>query len=184
MKKESTIFPEVFVLTPDVFKDERGFFLESYSFKKYKAMGFKDQFVQDNHAKSQFNTVRGLHFSAYPGQVKLIRCINGRIWDVVVEIRPNSSNFKKWFGVELSAENFLQILIPVGFAHGYSVLSEYAEVEYKVSNYYDPKLEKEVFWNDPTINIDWKVENPIISNRDKNAPLLDDFLKEHPNPFK
>lgn len=184
MKKVSTIFPEVFAIEPDVFKDERGFFLESYSFKKYKAFGFTYQFVQDNQAKSQINTVRGLHFSANPGQVKLVRCINGIIWDVVVDIRPNSSNFKKWFGLELSAENFLQILIPVGFAHGYSVLSEYAEVEYKVSNYYDPKLEREVFWNDPTINIDWKVENPIISKRDKNAPLLDDFLKVHSNPFK
>ncbi|MHA1805704.1 MAG: dTDP-4-dehydrorhamnose 3,5-epimerase [Promethearchaeota archaeon] len=183
MKKLPTIFPDVFIIEPDVFKDERGFFLESYSYKKYKALGIDYIFVQDNHAKSKINTIRGLHFSLYPGQVKLIRCTQGRIWDVFIDIRPTSPNFKKWQGVELTSDNFLQVLIPVGYAHGYAVLSETAEVQYKVSEYYDPQLEKEIYWNDPTLNIDWKVKTPLISNRDKNAPLLDDYLKIHPDPF-
>lgn len=184
MKKITTIFPEVFIIEPDVFKDERGFFLESYSYKKYSELGIKYKFIQENHAKSKINTLRGLHFASEPGQVKLVRCTNGMILDVVVDIRPKSSTFKKWLGVKLSAENFNQIIIPVGFAHGYSVLSENAEVQYKVNNYYDPKTELEVFWNDPSLNIDWRVKNPIISKRDKNAPFLDDFLKNHPDPFK
>ncbi len=184
MKKISTLFPEVFIIEPDVFKDKRGFFFESYSYKKYSELGFMTNFLQGNHTRSKRNTVRGLHFSLLPGQIKLIRCSLGRIWDVVVDIRPNSENFKKWYGCELTSENFLQLYIPVGFAHGYSVLSDIAEVQYKVDNYYDPSLEKEVYWNDPTIAIDWKVDNAIISNRDVNAPNLDDYLKEHPDPFR
>ena len=188
MKKIPTIFPEVWIIEPDVFKDDRGFFFESFSLKKYEAL-FDDleinwKFLQDNHSKSKKNTVRGLHFQAYPGQTKLIRCSYGKIWDIVVDIRPNSPNFKQWHGMELSSENFRQILIPIGFAHGFSVLSEHAEVQYKTSNYYDPNLEREVSWNDPDLKIDWKVENPIISNRDKNAPRLRHYLKEHPDPFK
>ncbi|MFX0188914.1 MAG: dTDP-4-dehydrorhamnose 3,5-epimerase [Candidatus Hodarchaeota archaeon] len=188
MKKIQTIFPEVWIIEPDVFKDSRGFFYESFSLKKYEAL-FKDlninwRFNQDNHSKSQKNTVRGLHFQAYPGQTKLVRCSYGKIWDIVVDIRPDSPNFKKWHGIELSSENFRQILIPMSFAHGFSVLSDYAEVQYKTSNYYDPKLEREIYWNDPDLNIDWKVENPIVSNRDKNAPVLYNYLKEHPDPFK
>ncbi len=170
-----------------MFKDERGFFLESFSHKKFvqlfKDLGYDWQFIQDNHSKSQKGTLRGLHFQSYPGQVKLVRCTYGKILDVVVDIRPKSPNFKKWIGIELSADNFLQVLIPIGYAHGYSVLSEIAEVQYKVTSYYDPERELEVFWNDPSFNIDWKVKNPTISNRDKNAPLLDDFLKEFPDPF-
>ncbi len=184
MKKIPTIFPDVFVIEPDVYKDGRGFFLESYSYQKYKSFGIDHTFLQDNHAKSKINTVRGLHFALNPGQVKLVRCTQGSIWDVMVDIRPNSPHFKKWHGILLSDSNFLQVLIPVGYAHGYSVLSEMAEVQYKVSDYYNPKREKEVFWNDPSLGIDWKINEPIISNRDKNAPLLEDYLKEHPEPFK
>ena len=183
MKKIPTLFPEVWIIEPDVFKDERGFFLESYSLKKYKDLGFSWNFIQDNHSKSIKNTVRGLHFHTFPGQVKLIRCTNGQIWDVVVDIRENSPNFKKWIGIELTEKNFKQILIPIGFAHGFSVLSDIAEVEYKVSSYYDTKLESGIRWNDPSIGIDWKVKNPILSERDKNTPLLEDFLKEYKNPF-
>lgn len=183
MKKIPTIFPDVFVIEPDVFQDDRGFFLESYSYLKYKDLGINYHFVQDNHAKSKINTLRGLHFALSPGQVKLVRCTQGSIWDVIVDIRPNSPNFKQWEGVELTSKNYLQVIIPVGYAHGYSVLSETAEVQYKVSDYYNPDREKEVFWNDPSLNIDWKVENPIISNRDKKAPSLLEYLKEHTDPF-
>ena len=148
MKKTPTLFSEVWIIEPDVFQDGRGFFLESYSFRKYKDLGFSWNFIQDNHSKSVRNTVRGLHFQTSPGQVKLVRCTKGQIWDVVVDIRKKSPNFKKWFGIELSEENFKQILIPVGFAHGFSVLSEFAEIEYKVTSYYDPKLESGIRWND------------------------------------
>ncbi|MBD3254526.1 MAG: dTDP-4-dehydrorhamnose 3,5-epimerase [Candidatus Lokiarchaeota archaeon] len=184
MRKIKTELPEVCIIEPDVYTDERGFFFESYSYKKYKKLGIDWKFVQDNHSRSLKNTVRGLHFQAYPGQVKLIRCVCGKIWDVVIDIRPQSPNFKKWVGTSLSAENYLQILIPVGFAHGFSVLSDYAEIEYKVSNYYDPSLEREVYWNDPSLNIDWKVKSPILSQRDVNAPLLDEYLKQHKDPFE
>ena len=184
MNKKSTILPGVIVIEPDVFKDERGFFFESYSYKKYENIGIDVRFVQDNHAKSLKNTLRGLHFSKEPGQAKLVRCTQGRIWDVVVDIKPDSSTFKKWHGFELTAENFKQVFIPVGYAHGYAVLSDTAEVQYKVSDYYNPELESEVYWDDPTIGIDWRVEEPILSERDKNAKPLDEYLKEFPDPFK
>ncbi len=188
MKRTPTIFPEIWIVEPEVFKDDRGFFLESYTHEKFVEL-FKDleynwQFVQDNHASSQKNTIRGLHFQMYPGQVKLIRCTVGKIWDVMVDIRPKSPSFKRWFGVELTAKNFRQVIIPVGFAHGYSVISKLAEVQYKVNTYYNPEIELEVFWNDPTLKIDWKIQDPILSERDKKAPLVDDFLKKYPNPFE
>jgi len=188
MKKIPTIFPEAWIIEPDVFKDNRGYFFESFSLKKYKELlgdlNINLDFIQDNDAKSEKNSLRGLHFQGYPGQVKLVRCSSGKIWDVIIDIRPNSPHFKKWFGIELNAENFKQLLIPIGFAHGYSVLSDIAEVQYKVSNYYDSKLEREIYWNDPELNIDWKIKDPIISNRDLNAPLLNEYLREHPDPFK
>jgi dTDP-4-dehydrorhamnose 3,5-epimerase len=184
MKKVPTIFPEVWIIEPDVFKDPRGFFFESYSYKKFEALGIKDTFVQDNHSKSTKGTVRGLHFQARPGQVKLIRCTKGIIWDVVVDIRPKSSTFKKWFGVELSEENFKQIYIPVGFAHGFSVISEIAEAEYKVTNYYDPTIERGISWNDKTIKVDWKVKDPVLSTRDTSNVSLDEYLKKHADPFE
>jgi len=178
MEKIATKFPEVWIIEPDVFKDNRGFFYESYSHKKLANLGFTTTFLQDNHSKSAKNTVRGLHFQLPPGQVKLVRCTKGKIWDVIVDIRPESHHFKEWFGVELSEENFKQILIPVGFAHGFAVLSDFAEVEYKVNNYYDPELERGIKWNDPIINADWKVEIPILSSRDKNNPSLIEFLNK------
>lgn len=184
MNKIKTKFPDVWIIEPEVFKDKRGFFLESYSYKKYKALGIDIEFVQDNHAKSEKNTLRGLHFSKYPGQAKLVRCTQGVVWDIIVDIRPDSPTFKKWHGFELSAENFKQLFIPVGYAHGYVVLSPTAEFQYKVSNYYDPEVEAEIYWNDPSLGIDWKVKDPILSTRDKNAPLLNSYLKRNPHPFK
>ncbi len=184
MKKIPTLFPEVWIIEPDVFQDDRGFFLETYSFKKYKDLGFSWNFIQDNHSKSVKNTVRGLHFQTFPGQVKLVRCTKGQIWDVVVDIREKSLNFKKWIGIELTDKNFRQILIPIGFAHGFSVLSDFAEIEYKVTSYYDPKLESGIRWNDPNIGINWKIKNPILSDRDKIMPLLKDFFKKNNDPFR
>jgi dTDP-4-dehydrorhamnose 3,5-epimerase len=183
MKKVATSLTEVFIIEPDVFMDPRGFFFESYSFKKFSDLGINEQFVQDNHSRSQRNTVRGLHFQAYPGQVKLIRCTKGRIWDVVVDIRPTSPNFKKWIGNELTDQNFHLIYIPVGFAHGFSVLSEYADVEYKVSNYYDAAIERGFQWNDPEVGVDWKIETPILSKRDVSNPTFAKLLEKHHDPF-
>ncbi len=183
MDKIATPFPDVWIIEPDVYEDKRGFFLESYSYKKYKDLGIATRFVQDNHAKSQKNTLRGIHFSKYPGQAKLVRCTQGRVWDVVVDLRRDSPTFKNWHGYELTARNFKQLYIPVGYGHGYAVLSDMAEVQYKVSDFYNPELESEVYWDDPTIGIDWMVENPILSVRDKNAPLLDTFLRNNPTPF-
>ena len=119
MEKIRTALPDVWIIKPDVFKDDRGFFFESYSFKKYKNLDIDTVFNQDNHSKSVKNTIRGLHFQVYPGQTKLVRCSKGIIWDVVVDIRSDSPTFKKWIGNMISEENFNQILIPVGFAHGF-----------------------------------------------------------------
>ncbi|MCF2141405.1 MAG: dTDP-4-dehydrorhamnose 3,5-epimerase [Candidatus Lokiarchaeota archaeon] len=176
MEKISTPFPDVWLIKPRVFHDNRGFFLESYSYKKFCDIGIDIVFRQDNHSKSVKNTVRGLHFQINPGQTKLVRCVVGKIWDVMVDIRPESPTFKQWWGVELSAENFLQVCIPKGFAHGFSVLSETAEIQYKVDEYYNPQLERGILWNDPEIHVDWKVESPILSTRDKKNPSLREYL--------
>ncbi|MHA1618754.1 MAG: dTDP-4-dehydrorhamnose 3,5-epimerase [Promethearchaeota archaeon] len=179
MKKIPTAFPDVWILDPDIFRDSRGYFYESYSYKKLQALGFEIQFVQDNHSLSVQNTIRALHFQTGRGQIKLVHCTKGIIWDVVVDIRPESPTFRQWHGIELSEANFRQILIPVGYAHGYSVLSEVAEVQYKVSNYYDPVVEKGVQWNDKQLKIDWKVKNPILSQKDQSNPSLDEFLSKN-----
>jgi dTDP-4-dehydrorhamnose 3,5-epimerase len=183
VKKVPTLFPDVWIIEPDVFKDPRGWFFESYSQKKMKDLGFDTVFVQDNHSSSTKNTVRGLHFQARPGQVKLVRCTRGRIWDIVADIRPNSPTFRKWTGVELTEENFRQLFIPVGYAHGFTVLSDVAEVQYKASNFYDGKIERGVSWNDKTIGVDWKVQEPVLSQRDLSNVSLDDYLKKYPDPF-
>jgi len=183
MKKTPTLFPEVWIIEPDVFKDNRGWFFESFSQKKMADLGFKDVYIQDNHSLSSKDTVRGLHFQARPGQVKLVRCTRGKLWDVVVDIRPDSPNFRKWIGVELSEENFRQLYIPVGFAHGFTVLSDVAEMQYKVTNFYDAKIERGIKYNDATINVDWKTSNPVLSQRDLSNVSLDEYLKIHPNPF-
>lgn len=144
-----------------------------------ESIGLFYDFIQDNHSKSVKNTVRGLHFQLSPGQVKLVRCTKGEIWDLIVDIRPESKTFKKWMGINLTETNFKQILIPVGFAHGFAVLSEWAEVEYKVTNYYDPKLERGIQWDDPAFGIDWKVHKPILSERDLSNPSLQTFLQQN-----
>jgi dTDP-4-dehydrorhamnose 3,5-epimerase len=183
MEKQSSPFPDVWILHPQVFEDQRGFFYESFSIRKFKNAGLDYTFVQDNHSRSVKNTVRGLHFQLYPGQVKLVRCTLGRIWDVVVDIRPDSPTFKQWWGIELSKKNKKQVLIPVGYAHGFSVLSDHAEVQYKVSSFYNPELERGIFWNDPELNIDWKVQSPILSEKDKINPPLEEFIESNPHPF-
>lgn len=163
------------VVEPKVFRDDRGFFLEPYNAPRYKAAGIDVDFVQDNHSVSSYGVLRGLHFQTSPGQAKLLRCTHGRIWDVAVDIRPQSATFGKWWAVELNDELHNQLFIPVGFAHGFCVLSETAEVMYKCSNVYDPVTESGVAWNDPEIGVAWPVKDPIISNRDMGNQSFAEF---------
>lgn len=167
------------IIEPRIFNDDRGYFYESYNRKAFQqATGLDIHFVQDNQARSTKNVLRGLHFQNPPtAQTKLIRALQGTIWDVVVDIRHGSPTFGQWFGVELSAENKRQFLIPKGFAHGYSVLSETAEVFYKCDDFYSKADEGGVRYNDPTLNIDWKIDlrDAIVSEKDLQQPLLKDM---------
>ncbi len=168
------------ILEPKVFNDDRGYFFESFNGKTLEdATGFNSAFVQDNQARSTKNVLRGLHYQNNPhAQTKLIRALAGTIWDVVVDLRKDSKTYGQWYGVELSAENKRQFLIPKGFAHGYSVLSETAEVFYKCDNYYHKASEGGVLYNDPSLNIDWKIDlkDAIVSEKDLVQPLLKDAI--------
>lgn len=167
--------PEVLVLEPQVFGDERGFFFESFRKSRFaEAAGRDIEFVQDNHSRSARNVLRGLHYQAAPhAQGKLVRVVGGKIFDVAVDIRPRSPNFGCWAGATLSSDNFRQIWVPEGFAHGFVVLSETAEVIYKTTDYYAPSHERSILWNDAAIGIQWPIEGePILSAKDAVAPLL------------
>jgi dTDP-4-dehydrorhamnose 3,5-epimerase len=174
MEVQTTALEGVLLLKPDVRRDERGFFLESYSARTLEAHGVTTVFVQDNHSRSVKNTLRGLHYQLSPGQVKLVRVLAGAIFDVAVDIRWGSPTYGQWFGQILSAENFLQLYIPVGFAHGFCVLSETADVAYKCSSYYSPQDERGLMWNDPAFGIDWPVTDPILSARDQQQPRVEE----------
>lgn len=160
------------LIKPQVFEDERGYFMESYRASRYHEHGIETDFVQDNHSFSSKNTVRGLHFQAAPGQAKLIRVAVGRIYDVAVDIRPDSPTYGQWYGVELDDKQHQQLYVPVGFAHGFCVLSDSAHVNYKVSADYDPSTEKGFRWDDPEVGVNWPVSNPIVSTRDAECPYL------------
>jgi dTDP-4-dehydrorhamnose 3,5-epimerase len=164
--------PGVLVIEPDVHKDQRGFFLESYHAQKYRDGGILLPFVQDNHSFSIRGTIRGLHAQQRRPQGKLLRVIDGEIFDVAVDIRRGSPAFGRWVGIHLSSENFRQCYVPPGFAHGFAVLSSSAQLEYKCTDYYDPTDEIGVIWNDPEIGIAWPVESPILSPKDLGAPRL------------
>ncbi len=174
-----TEIPEVVLIKPKVFKDERGFFMETYKKSEFERAGIPINFVQDNHSKSTKYVLRGLHFQKEPfGQGKLVRCIKGKIFDVAVDIRKNSPTFKKWVGFELTEENKLMLWIPRGFAHGFLTLSDEAEIIYKVSdNEYSPKSDAGIIWNDPEVNINWPIKGePILSGKDRKALLLAELL--------
>jgi len=166
--------PGVIVIEPDVHVDVRGFFLETYHSEKYRAGGIADVFVQDNHSRSMRGTIRGLHLQLQRPQGKLIRVIEGEIFDVAVDVRRGSPTFGKWVGVTLSAENFKQAYIPKGFAHGFAVTSAVAQVEYKCTDVYDSSSEIGISWDDPDIGIDWPMSEPVLSDRDKRHPRLAD----------
>ena len=173
-----TDIPDVLLLKPEVYRDDRGFFLETYREEHLAARGFDVHFVQDNLSKSQQGTVRGLHYQIEQQQDKLLMVMQGAILDVAVDLREGSPTFGQHVAMELSAENKHQMFIPRGFAHGFSVLSESALVYYKCSDYYYPEGERGLHWNDPELKIDWRVSNPIISEKDQNQPLLKDISRD------
>lgn len=165
----------VLIIQPDIFKDARGFFMESYQAEKFAEAGITDTFVQDNQSGSRQGTLRGLHYQIQQVQAKLVRVVVGEVYDVAVDLRRASVTFGRWVGVRLSAENKMQLLIPKGFAHGFYVLSDWAEVLYKVTDYYSRQWERSLLWNDPQIGIEWPLLNgqaPILSDKDLNGTPL------------
>ena len=175
MKVTETGFPGLMIIEPRIFEDPRGYFFESYNHEKFGEAGIEVQFVQDNQSKSQYGVIRGLHYQNNPhAQTKLIRVLYGKIYDVALDIRSGSPTFGKWYGLELSDKNKLQLLIPKGFAHGFSVLSDSAVVLYKCDELYHPESEAGIIYNDPSLKINWNIPsgNEIISVKDKNLPEL------------
>lgn len=181
MKFSETELPGVVVVTPNVIRDERGFFLELYHEKKFADAGIKVKFLQDNHSQSIRGTVRGLHAQRNHPQGKLIRVLEGEIFDVAVDIRRGSPTFKKWVSVNLSAADYKMIYIPPGFAHGFCVLSEKAQIEYKCTALYDPQDEIAILWNDPTIGVKWPVTAPLLSKKDISSKPLNDVMDSLPH---
>jgi len=174
---EKAEIKDLYVITPDVFEDERGFFMEVYRKDKFAEMGINSEFVQDNHSRSSKNVLRGLHFQWEPPMGKLMRVTLGKAFLVAVDIRKNSPTFGKWFGVEISAENKKQVYAPAGFARGFCVLSDIAEIQYKCTGAYNKNAESGIKWNDPAIGIKWPIDNPILSDKDNNAQSLSDWSK-------
>jgi dTDP-4-dehydrorhamnose 3,5-epimerase len=181
MRSLPTKLAGVLLVEPDVVQDPRGFFLETFSRRRYEEAGLPDDFVQDNQSRSNAGTIRGLHFQAHPGQAKLVRVARGRIWDVVVDIRRSSPTFGHHEGFELDDEAHRQLYVPIGFAHGFCVLSQVADVAYRVSSYYDADAEQGVRWDDPALGIRWPVTDPILSDRDQRMPVLSEIAASLPD---
>ncbi len=168
----------VWIIEPKVFSDNRGFFMETWSRRDFEARGLFYDFVQDNHSSSAVKgTLRGIHFQrGDKAQAKLVRCVRGAVLDVAVDLRPSSPTYKQWQAVELSAENKRQILIPRGFGHGFVTLTDDVEFLYKADNPYIPEADAGIFWNDPELGINWEINDPILSDKDKRHPLLRDAV--------
>ena len=179
MKVISTSLKGVLLIEPSVFEDKRGFFMETYQQKKYTGSGIESNFIQDNLSFSVRGTLRGLHYQLPHAQAKLVQVIKGEIFDVTVDIRRDSPTFAKWIGVNLSGENRRQLYIPEGFAHGFCVLSETAIFTYKCSDFYSPDSERGILWSDPDIGVDWPVENPVLSEKDRKYDYLKDVPPEY-----
>lgn len=184
MRVIATALPEVLVVEPDVFRDARGYFLETYHELKYAAGGIATTFRQHNRSRSVYGTIRGLHIQPGRPQGKLVQAIAGSIFDVAVDLRADSPTFGAWVGVTLSAENFRQCYVPPGFAHGFCVTSAFAEVEYKCTELYDPAAEVGIAWNDPELAIAWPITEPVLSERDRLNPMLADALGAAVRPVR
>ena len=180
MRVTPTAIPDVLVVEPDIHVDGRGFFLETYHADRYREHGIAGPFVQDNHSRSVAGTLRGLHLQLLRPQGKLIRVIEGEIFDVAVDVRRGSPTFGHWIGVTLTADNFKQVYVPPGFAHGFWVSSAIAQVEYKCTDLYDPASEIGVAWNDPSLAIAWPVTAPLLSARDGRHPTLAAVMDQLP----
>jgi dTDP-4-dehydrorhamnose 3,5-epimerase len=170
----------VVLVEPEVHGDERGFLVETFRDDRWRELGVGLDFVQENHSRSHQGILRGLHFQTSPGQAKLVRCLRGRIWDVAVDLRRDSPTYRRWEAFELDDELHRQLLVPVGFAHGFCVLSELADVAYKLSSYYDPDTEAGIAWDDPEVGVEWPVSEPSLSERDRDAPRLSDIVGSLP----
>jgi dTDP-4-dehydrorhamnose 3,5-epimerase len=167
--------PDVILVEPDVHRDARGFFVETYHLERYRAGGIAGPFVQDNHSRSVQGTLRGLHAQRRRPQGKLVRAVDGEMFDVAVDIRRGSATFGRWVGVRLSGENFQQLYVPPGFAHGFCVLSAVVHVEYKCTDFYDAADEIGLAWSDPDVGIEWPIRDPIVSDKDRRLPRLRDL---------
>ena len=178
MQMQQTGFAGLLLIEPQSFRDERGFFLESYQVTRYRDAGIMDTFVQDNHSRSMKGVLRGLHFQVKRPQSQLVTVMRGRIFDVAVDLRQSSPTFGRWFGAELSEEGPRQIYMAPGFAHGFCVLSDFADLHYKVSRIYDHADEGGLLWNDPQIGIRWPIEAPVVSQRDGAYPRLRDLDRQ------
>ena len=176
MKVKKTKLKDCVIIEPKVFGDERGFFLETFQSERYSDLaGITLPFVQDNHSRSSKGVLRGLHFQKTKPQGKLVRVVRGEVYDVAVDIRKGSATFGEWEGIILSEDNKKQFWVPPGFAHGFVVLSDIADFEYKCTDYYDPSDEDSILWNDPDLNITWPILNPVLSNKDESVNRLVDL---------
>jgi dTDP-4-dehydrorhamnose 3,5-epimerase len=178
MERIDTSLPGVLELRPKLFRDRRGFFIETYHQAKFAELGIRDHFVQDNHSSSAKGTLRGLHYQLHHPQAKLCRVVEGEVLDVAVDIRVDSPQFGKWTSVLLSAKEHNQIYIPAGFAHGFLALTDTVQFLYKCSDFYDPKDERGILWSDPGLNISWGIANPVVSERDAKNPRLGELSLE------
>jgi dTDP-4-dehydrorhamnose 3,5-epimerase len=172
---EKTKLEGLLIVEPQVFGDDRGFFMETFNVRDAGKSGIPTTFAQDNHSRSGYGVLRGLHYQYPQWQGKLVRALIGEIYDVAVDIRPGSPTYGEWYGLTLSEENKLQLYVPPGFAHGFCVTSESADVAYKATTFYDPSSDASILWNDPDIGIEWPVQNPILSDKDISAPQLKDL---------
>jgi len=177
MKTIATPLKGLLIIEPRIFGDNRGFFFEAHHQQRYREYGIDRIFVQDNFSFSVKGTLRGLHFQIAKPQAKLVQALTGEIFDVAVDIRPDSTTFGQWFGIHLSEQNKYQLFIPEGFAHGFCVLSESAHFSYKCSDYYDPQDEGGILWSDQALAIDWPIKNPLLSEKDRRFPQLADLSR-------
>ncbi len=180
VERIETEIPDLVLLEATAHGDDRGFLVETFRDDLWRDHGIDVEFVQENQSRSGGGILRGLHFQLRPGQAKLVRCARGTIWDVAVDLRRDSPTYRRWEGVPLSDENHRQLFIPAGFAHGFCVMSEQADVAYKLSSYYDEDTEAGIRWDDPGIGVEWPIQHPQLSDRDKLAPTLAEIAHDLP----
>ena len=178
MKVTETKLPGVLIIEPKVFGDSRGFFKETFQSQRYREAGIEHEFVQDNHSRSQKGVLRGIHFQITKPQGKLVSCSQGAVFDVAVDVDPLSATFGQYVGIELTEDNHRQFWVPPGYAHGFCVLTDTADFQYKCTDYYDPSDEGGLIWNDPDVAIEWPINQPLLSEKDAKLPLLKELANQ------